>query len=98
MLVLLVIGQSIARTSGSSLTVLPHSPTSAQHHDNHDDVHQGPEHEEGGSAHQLDDEAAGEGEGGVTDPEHDHHSPDHVGAIRAGHEPLTRSKKFHSTL
>ena len=33
-LVLIVIGQSIARTSGSSLTVLPHSPTSAQHHDN----------------------------------------------------------------
>ena len=32
--VLIVIGQSIGRTSGSSLTVLPHSPSSNQHHDN----------------------------------------------------------------
>ena len=32
--VLIVIGQSIGRTSGSSLTVLPHSPSSNQLHDN----------------------------------------------------------------
>lgn len=33
-LILTKIGQSIRRTSGSSLTVLPHSPTSVQHPDN----------------------------------------------------------------
>ena len=32
--VIIIIGQSIGRTSGSSLTVLPHSPASTQHHDN----------------------------------------------------------------
>ena len=30
----ILIGQSIGRTSGSSLTVLPHSPSIAQHHEN----------------------------------------------------------------
>ena len=67
-----------------------HGGGPAQHHNDHDDVHQGPEHEEGGPAHQADDEAAGEGEGGVTDPEHDHHSSDHMGAIRTSHKTLSQ--------
>ena len=69
-----------------------HGGGPAQHHDDHDDVHQGPEHEEGGPSHKFDDEATGEREGGIADPEHDHHPSDHMGAIRASNKTLSQNK------
>ena len=65
-----------------------------EHDDDDGNVHEGSEHEQSRPSHQLDDVAAGEGEGGIAHSKHNDNTADDVSSVGAGHETLENFRYF----